>query len=103
MVHLIRNAVEAMPEGGILNVDITYDEQLVTISIRDTGVGIPERIMNQATDPFFTTKTFGTGMGLTLVKRIAKDHGGTLKLRNREQGGTEALLRFPRSDNSGSS
>ena len=101
LVHLIRNAVEAMPEGGILTVDVTYDEQLVTISIQDTGVGIPERIMNQATDPFFTTKTFGTGMGLTLVKRLAKDHGATLKLRNRDQGGTEALLRFPRSGDSG--
>lgn len=98
LVNLIRNAVEAMPEGGILTIEVTYDDQLVSISIRDTGAGLPELVMNQAADPFFTTKTFGTGMGLTLVKRIAKDHGGTLKLKNIQEGGTEALLRFRRTD-----
>ncbi len=93
-VHLIRNAIEAMPDGGTLTVGVTYDEQQVIVSIQDTGVGLADQILNRATDPFFTTKTFGTGMGLTLVKRIARDHNGRLELRNREEGGTEVTVSF---------
>lgn len=94
LVHLIRNAVEAMTEGGRLTIEAGQDDSQVTIAIRDTGIGISDLALSRATDPFFTTKTFGTGMGLTVVKRIVKDHNGTLRLRNRPQGGTEVLLRF---------
>ncbi|MHB8809611.1 MAG: response regulator [Desulfobulbaceae bacterium] len=94
LVHLIRNAVEAMPEGGRLTVEAGHDDTHVTIAIRDTGIGFSDLALARATDPFFTTKTFGTGMGLTVVKRIVKDHNGTLRLHNRREGGTEVLLRF---------
>ena len=94
LVHLIRNAVEAMTDGGRLTIEAGQDDSQVTIAIRDTGIGISDLALSRATDPFFTTKTFGTGMGLTVVKRIVKDHNGTLRLRNRPQGGTEVLLRF---------
>ncbi|MFZ5798200.1 MAG: response regulator [Desulfobulbaceae bacterium] len=96
LVHLIRNAVEAMAEGGRLTIKAEYDDRQVTIAIRDTGMGFSDLALSRATDPFFTTKTFGTGMGLTVVKRIVKDHNGTLKLRNLPEGGTEVLLRFQR-------
>ncbi|MHB8788574.1 MAG: response regulator [Desulfobulbaceae bacterium] len=96
LVHLIRNGVEAMAEGGRLTIEAGYDESHVTIAIRDTGIGFSDLALSRATDPFFTTKTFGTGMGLTVVKRIVKDHNGTLRLRNRPEGGTEVLLRFKR-------
>ena len=101
LVHLIRNGIEAMPDGGKLSVETSYDDQQITIIIRDTGIGISDLILNQATDPFFTTKAFGTGMGLTVVKRIVKDHYGSLKLRKREEGGTEIILRFQREDSVG--
>lgn len=96
LVHLIRNAVEAMAEGGRLTIEAGHDQDQLTIAIRDTGIGFSDLALTRATDPFFTTKTFGTGMGLSVVKRIVKDHGGTLTLRNRPEGGTEALLRFQR-------
>lgn len=96
IVHLVRNAVEAMPEGGILDIEVSYDDKQITIAIRDTGPGLSDLVLNKATEPFFTTKTFGTGMGLTLVRRIASDHNGSLKLTNRPKGGTEAILEFPR-------
>lgn len=96
LVHLIRNAVEAMPEGGRLTVEAGRDDTHVTIAIRDTGIGFSDLALSRATDPFFTTKTFGTGMGLTVVKRIVKDHNGSLRLHNRPEGGTEVLLRFQR-------
>ena len=96
LVHLIRNGVEAMAEGGTLTLEASQDDTTVTIAIRDTGSGLSDLALSRATDPFFTTKTFGTGMGLTVVKRIVKDHNGTLKLHNRAEGGTEILLRFQR-------
>lgn len=100
LVHLIRNAVEAMHDGGTLTVAVQYDDHQIDISIRDTGTGLADQILNRATDPFFTTKTFGTGMGLTLVKRIARDHNGTLQLRNRAEGGTEVTVSFLRHEES---
>jgi len=66
------------------------------ISLRDSGHGLGKAHGDHATDPFFTTKLVGTGMGLTLVRRIIEDHGGRLKLENREQGGTRATVVLPR-------
>jgi signal transduction histidine kinase/DNA-binding response OmpR family regulator len=99
IVHLVRNAIDAMADGGSLTIDVAYDDQLITIAIRDTGPGISDLIINKASEPFFTTKTFGTGMGLTLVNRIAKDHGGTFRILTRPDGGTDARLQFPRNNN----
>lgn len=101
IVHLLRNALDAMTDGGSLTIEAAYDEQLITITIRDTGPGISDHILHKASEPFFTTKTFGTGMGLTLVNRIAKDHGATFRLMNRPEGGTDAILKFPRNEVSG--
>ncbi|MCL7487818.1 MAG: response regulator [Desulfobulbaceae bacterium] len=98
LVHLIRNSIDAMPEGGSLTIEAVYDDQQITITIRDTGPGISDVLLDRASEPFFTTKIFGTGMGLTLVKRIANDHGGTLRLANRPEGGTDAILSFPRNE-----
>ena len=96
IVHLIRNSLDAMPDGGSLVISTAYDDQQITITIRDTGPGISDMLMDRASVPLFTTKAFGTGMGLTLVKRIANEHGGTFKLANRLEGGTDAILEFPR-------
>lgn len=96
LVHLIRNAIEAMSAEGELTIEVSTDDNFITVAIRDTGIGISDQNLSRASDPFFTTKTFGTGMGLTVVKRIVKDHNGTMKLRNRPEGGTEVILRFQR-------
>jgi signal transduction histidine kinase/DNA-binding response OmpR family regulator len=97
LVHLIRNSVEAMAGGGELTIEVQSEETQVRISIRDTGQGLGEVNLEHATDPFFTTKIIGTGMGLTLVKRIVEDHGGSLNLRNRNDGhgGMEAVIVLP--------
>ncbi|MBM9537839.1 response regulator [Desulfobulbus alkaliphilus] len=97
LVHLIRNSVEAMPRGGLLTVAVRLEEGRVTIVISDSGEGLGSIHPARATDPFFTTKMIGTGMGLTLVKRIVEDHHGTLRLESRENGhGTIATVVFPR-------
>ncbi len=94
-VHLIRNSVEAMPDGGKLTVSVKLFKNEVQIVITDTGVGITEANLGLASDPFFTTKTFGTGMGLVLVKRTIKDHSGSLEIQGRKSGGTRVIVHLP--------
>ncbi len=96
LVHLIRNAVEAMPDGGELMIEVELTQEEIRIFLRDSGHGLGGAHGEQAIDPFFTTKMVGTGMGLTLVKRIIEDHGGRLRLDDREQGGTRATVVLPR-------
>ncbi len=95
LVHLIRNSIEAMPDGGELLIEVQLEEEVVKIIIRDTGIGIVESNLAHTTDPFFTTKIFGTGMGLTLVKRIVEDHQGHFILQRRKRGGMEAVVTLP--------
>ena len=95
-VHLIRNSIEAMPDGGNLEITVTPPAgDMIEVIFEDTGPGIADAHLALATDPFFTTKTFGTGMGLTLVKRIIKDHQGSFLIERRSSGGTRFILRLP--------
>jgi signal transduction histidine kinase len=96
-LHLIRNAIEAMPEGGKLQVRAVNHQDSVQITISDTGLGIPEAAMHRVTDPFYTTKVYGTGMGLTLVERILAMHNGSFQLQPSPDGGMAATVIFPRS------
>jgi signal transduction histidine kinase/DNA-binding response OmpR family regulator len=86
LLHLFRNAIEAMPLGGTLGITVRVKDGRVCLSITDTGVGIPAAAITMAKDPFFTTKTYGTGMGLTMVERVVKAHDGDFLLRKLEQG-----------------
>lgn len=95
-VHLIRNAVEAMAGGGQLVLEVQVEESQVRVFVRDSGVGISGTDLERAADPFYTTKIFGAGIGLALVKRIVRDHGGELVIRKREGRGTEAVVTLPR-------
>jgi len=85
-----------MPDGGELVIEVTLEPDEVRILMRDTGHGLGESSGESVANPFFTTKMVGTGMGLTLVKRIIDDHGGMLSLENREAGGTRATILLPR-------
>ena len=95
IIHLTRNAIEAMPKGGDLTFRVRQDYGWVILSIFDSGVGIAEVIKRRATDPFFTTKTYGTGLGLTLVEKIVKIHGGNFSLNKTPEGGMEARVSLP--------
>ncbi len=95
MVHLLRNAIDAMPEGGTLTVAVHRSKGSVVISFADTGIGIAEAIQQRATDPFFTTKTYGTGLGLTLVEKIVAIHNGSFILDRKAGGGMEARIILP--------
>ncbi len=96
LVHLLRNAVEAMEQGGLLVVEIVVAAEQFCIYVRDSGIGIADTDLQRAADPFYTTKTAGTGVGLALVTRVVHDHGGTIHISRRNTGGTEVLLVLPR-------
>ncbi len=94
-LHLFKNAVEAMADGGKLTIVVAAGEGQVIVSVIDTGPGIPESYLDKAKDPFFTTKTYGTGMGLTLVERIVSAHGGNFSLKPHPGGGLEVRVVLP--------
>jgi len=94
-LHLFKNAVEAMADGGKLTLVVAAAEGQAIVSVIDTGPGIPESYLDKAKDPFFTTKTYGTGMGLTLVERIVSAHGGSFSLKPYPGGGLEARVVLP--------
>ncbi len=93
-LHLIRNAIEAMPEGGTMKVTTKNEGEYAIVSIKDTGIGIPDTNLPRVADPFFTTKTYGTGMGLTLVEQIIKLHGATFSLQRNDTGGMVVTITF---------
>uniref|UniRef100_UPI0040564945 ATP-binding protein n=1 Tax=Candidatus Electrothrix sp. TaxID=2170559 RepID=UPI0040564945 len=95
LVHLIRNAIEAMENGGELEIKVTSDEQYIYIAVRDSGMGIAAADLQKVSDPFYTTKVAGTGVGLALVERIVTDHQGSLHIRCRDKGGTEVIITLP--------
>jgi len=95
IIHLTRNAIDAMPDGGNLTIRVRQKNGWIMISFADTGLGIAEAIQKRATDPFFTTKTYGTGLGLTLVEKIAAIHGGSFSLNKKADGGMEASVSLP--------
>ncbi len=93
-LHVIRNAIEAMEHGGILKVSALVEGNKVIVRVRDTGMGLSDASLSRARDPFFTTKTYGSGMGLAMVDRIAESHDGSFSL-NRQEEGMEAIVVLP--------
>ena len=94
-MNVVLNAMEAMPQGGVLEVSTIADEDRVGIKVVDTGIGIPEADLVQLFEPFFTKKTRGTGLGLANVKRILEEHGGSVEIESTLGEGTEVLLWLP--------
>jgi two-component system sensor histidine kinase PilS (NtrC family) len=78
--NLIRNAAEAMPGGGAIQIRLASEGELATLTIRDQGPGIPDDCAERIFEPFYSTKAGGTGLGLATVARIVTDHRGTINL-----------------------
>lgn len=94
VTNLIQNAIESMPEGGELKVLGTAEGGEVTLSVSDTGYGIPENIRDKVFLPFYTTKDRGTGLGLSIVHKIIVCHGGSVQVESSERG-TTFTIRIP--------
>jgi signal transduction histidine kinase len=96
--NLILNAIQAMPQGGTLSLDVDHNASEASIRIADTGGGIPPEHLASVFDPFFTTKSSGTGLGLSVVYRIVSTYQGKIEVERTDGGGTVFLVRLPLDD-----
>jgi signal transduction histidine kinase len=95
IAHLISNAITAMPEGGTLTITTSRRNHYIQIQVADTGVGIPPKILPHIFDPFFTTKSSGPGLGLAMVHKIIKQHGGQISVETELNKGTTFSILLP--------
>jgi len=94
LINLLHNAIHAMPDGGELRVRARGTGARIELEIEDEGVGIPRELLGRVTEPFFTTRPGGTGLGLPVVAGIARGHGGEMLIDSREGVGTRVVLRL---------
>jgi signal transduction histidine kinase len=98
-LNLMINAVDAMPEGGLLSVSVrrTRDErgELLQMEVSDTGRGMSAEDIRTAFEPYFSTKETGVGLGLSLTRKIVEDHGGTIEIESAPGQGTTARIVLP--------
>ncbi len=94
-MNIVLNAMEAMSEGGTVEVETSRHEDRVQVEVLDTGVGIASADLDQLFEPFFTTKVQGTGLGLVNTKRIMEQHGGEVTVKSDEGKGTRVSFWLP--------
>jgi signal transduction histidine kinase len=94
-VNLIKNAVDAMPTGGTLEVRSRQEADNVEFTFKDTGIGMSEEVMSKLFSPLFTTKAQGMGFGLAICKRIIEAHGGKIKVQSALGKGTTFTVTVP--------
>ncbi len=96
LVNLLINAREAMPDQGQVTITSRKGQEgTVEVEVADTGCGIPKAHLGRIFEPFFTSKEYGTGLGLTNVKRLVEDNGGTIEVRSEEGKGSRFIVRLP--------
>jgi len=95
LLNLIKNAMAAMSGGGKLTIETSYQGNEARILIQDTGIGIPEENLSKIFEPYFTTKESGSGLGLTLVFKIIKEHRGEISVKSKEKEGASFLITLP--------
>jgi hypothetical protein len=93
--NIVTNAIEAMPDGGTLEVSLDVQPDVVVMSVKDQGLGIAPEDLPNVFDPFFTSKTRGSGLGLTASHRIVYDHDGEIVIRSTVGVGTDVKIILP--------
>jgi PAS domain S-box-containing protein len=96
VLNLLRNSVQALPEGGKIEVLTRPIKDKVIFKISDSGVGMDEQTQKQLFNPFFTTKEGGTGLGLSTVKKIVDAHKGEIEIESEKSKGTTVTVSLPR-------
>jgi two-component system sporulation sensor kinase A len=93
VINLVRNAIEAMPEGGAVAVETGMQDGLVRLAVTDNGPGLPEGL--DVFQLFVTTKPKGTGLGLSIVQQIVTQHGGEIRAESEQGRGTAFVITLP--------
>ncbi|MCL2879526.1 MAG: ATP-binding protein, partial [Treponema sp.] len=94
-LNLIKNAIAAMPEGGKLFIKTEANDTEICIIIADTGVGIPEENLGKIFEPYYTTRETGTGLGLTMVFKIIREHNGEINVHSNTGEGSVFIITLP--------
>jgi two-component system, sporulation sensor kinase E len=96
--NVIKNAFQAMKTGGILHIRSWQSELYVSVSFNDTGGGISQEQMSKLYQPYVTTKSSGSGLGLLIVRRIVREHGGEIEIESNEGKGVRVTIHLPFGD-----
>ena len=96
--NLIRNSMQAMSSEGILHIKTELQGDRVLVTIRDTGGGIPSEALQHIFEPYFTTKNEGSGLGLMIVQRVIREHGGLIEVSSEQGRGTTFRISLPTSE-----
>ncbi|NLB60622.1 MAG: PAS domain-containing protein, partial [Lentisphaerae bacterium] len=94
--NLIKNALQAMSQAGLLTITVFSNDRAVGIAFQDTGVGLPPEDLSRLFETHHSTKPQGSGLGLFIVQRIVRDHGGEMEVHSQPQRGTRITLLLPR-------
>lgn len=94
-LNLLINAMQAMPDGGNIDIGIRCNPKAMWLTIKDEGQGVPQAAMEKIWDPFFTTKEKGTGLGLGIVRNIIEAHDGMIWIENGPEKGARISVKFP--------
>jgi signal transduction histidine kinase len=94
-VNIIRNAIDAMPNGGTLTISSRQTATDLEFAFSDTGLGMSKEVLDRMWTPFFTTKAKGMGLGLSICKRIVEAHNGKISVSSVEGEGTTFTVTFP--------
>lgn len=94
-INIVKNAIEAMPQGGQVDIRIARHPESISVRVIDRGHGIPEDRIPHLGEPFYTLKEKGTGLGLMICYKIIKEHGGTIRITSEVGRGTTVEIRLP--------
>ncbi|MDQ0245586.1 two-component system, sporulation sensor kinase D [Bacillus fengqiuensis] len=95
ILNLAKNALQAMPNGGCLTISLKQNDDFCLISVEDNGEGMPKEVLDQVFNPFFTMKKNGSGLGLSVCKRIVDTCGGNISIHSTSLKGTRVEVRLP--------
>ncbi len=94
-INFIKNAIEAMNDGGVIHTSVGAQNGLIVIVIQDEGKGIPNSIMEKIGEPFYSTKDSGTGLGLMVCFNIVEQYEGKIQVRSQIDKGMTFTISFP--------
>jgi signal transduction histidine kinase len=94
--NIVKNSIQATPESGKITVKTDLSDNHILVTFNDTGEGISAENLSTVFQPYFTTKKSGTGLGLLIIRRIIREHGGDIKISSEEGFGTSVCISLPR-------
>src|SRR5690606_32572645 len=97
LINIFQNAADAMEPHGKLLISVHNEDNTVVLDVKDNGCGIDVEDIPHLFNPFFTKKNYGTGIGLTQVKKIVEQHGGEIEIKSKKGEGTQFIITLPKS------